>query len=38
MKLTSNYADLLFNEAANDEWGAFIAGKIRSIVRGPGRG
>jgi len=35
MKLTSNYADLLFNEAANDEWGAFIAGKIRSIVRDP---
>jgi cation diffusion facilitator CzcD-associated flavoprotein CzcO len=32
MKLTSNYADLLFNEAANDEWGEFIAGKIRSIV------
>jgi cation diffusion facilitator CzcD-associated flavoprotein CzcO len=35
MKLTSNYADLLFNEAANDEWGAFIAEKIRSIVRDP---
>ena len=29
MKLTSNYADLLFNEAANDEWCEFIAGKIR---------
>ncbi len=33
MKLTSNYADLLFNEAANDEWGEFIAGKIREIVK-----
>ena len=33
MKLTSNYADLLFNEAANDEWCEFIAGKIRSIVK-----
>jgi cation diffusion facilitator CzcD-associated flavoprotein CzcO len=35
MKLTSHYADLLFNEAANDEWCEFIAGKIRSIVRDP---
>jgi cation diffusion facilitator CzcD-associated flavoprotein CzcO len=35
MKLTSNYVDLLFNEAANDEWGEFIAGKIRSIVADP---
>jgi cation diffusion facilitator CzcD-associated flavoprotein CzcO len=35
MKLTSNYADLLFNEAANDEWCAFIAGKVRAIVRDP---
>jgi cation diffusion facilitator CzcD-associated flavoprotein CzcO len=35
MKLTSNYADLLFNEAANDEWGEFIARKIRTIVRDP---
>ena len=33
MKLTSNYADLLFNEAANDEWCEFIAGKIRAIVQ-----
>jgi cation diffusion facilitator CzcD-associated flavoprotein CzcO len=32
MKLTSNYYDLLGNEAANDEWCAFIADKIRSIV------
>jgi cation diffusion facilitator CzcD-associated flavoprotein CzcO len=35
MKLTSNYADLLFNEAANDEWCEFIAGKIRGIVHDP---
>jgi cation diffusion facilitator CzcD-associated flavoprotein CzcO len=35
MKLTSNYADLLFNEAANDEWGAFIGEKIRGIVHDP---
>ncbi|MFN8036398.1 MAG: NAD(P)/FAD-dependent oxidoreductase [Acidimicrobiia bacterium] len=35
MKLTSNYADLLFNEVANDEWSAFIAGKIRGIVHDP---
>jgi cation diffusion facilitator CzcD-associated flavoprotein CzcO len=35
MKLTSNYPDLLFNEALNDEWCAFIAEKIRGIVRDP---
>jgi cation diffusion facilitator CzcD-associated flavoprotein CzcO len=35
MKLTSNYADLLFNEAANAEWCEFIAEKIRGIVRDP---
>ncbi len=35
MKLVSNYSDLLFNEAANDEWCEFIAGKIRGIVRDP---
>ena len=35
MKLTSNYYDLLFNEAANAEWCAFIADKIRSIVHDP---
>jgi cation diffusion facilitator CzcD-associated flavoprotein CzcO len=35
MKLTSNYSDLLFNRAANEEWCEFIAGKIRSIVRDP---
>ena len=32
MKLTSNYADILFNDAANKEWCDFIATKIRSIV------
>ena len=35
MKLTSNYYDLLFNEAANDEWCEFIAEKIRGIVHDP---
>jgi cation diffusion facilitator CzcD-associated flavoprotein CzcO len=35
MKLTSNYADLLFNDAANAEWCEFVAGKIRSIVDDP---
>ena len=35
MKLTSNYADLLFNREANAEWCEFIAGKIRSIVEDP---
>jgi cation diffusion facilitator CzcD-associated flavoprotein CzcO len=34
-KLTSNYTDLLFDPAANEEWCAFIADKIRSIVRDP---
>jgi cation diffusion facilitator CzcD-associated flavoprotein CzcO len=35
MKLTSNYYDLLFNEAANAEWCRFIAAKIRGIVQDP---
>ena len=35
MKLTSNYADLLFNRDVNAEWCDFIAGKIRSIVEDP---
>jgi cation diffusion facilitator CzcD-associated flavoprotein CzcO len=35
MKLTSNYADLLFDEAVNDEWCAFIAEQVRAIVRDP---
>jgi cation diffusion facilitator CzcD-associated flavoprotein CzcO len=34
-KLTSNYTDLLFDEATNDQWCEFIAGKIRSIVTDP---
>ncbi len=34
-KLTSNYTDLLFDQAANTEWCDFIAGKIRSIVKDP---
>jgi cation diffusion facilitator CzcD-associated flavoprotein CzcO len=35
MKLTSNYADLLFNDAVNDAWCEFIADKIRTIVHDP---
>ncbi len=35
MKLTSNYADLLFNREANAEWCDFIAHKIRGIVHDP---
>ncbi len=35
MKLTSNYYDLLLNEAANAEWCAYIADKIRGIVHDP---
>jgi cation diffusion facilitator CzcD-associated flavoprotein CzcO len=34
-KLTSNYSDLLLDEAANAEWCEFIAEKIRSIVEDP---
>lgn len=34
-KLTSNYVDLLFDQALNREWCDFIAGRIRSIVRDP---
>jgi cation diffusion facilitator CzcD-associated flavoprotein CzcO len=34
-KLTSNYTDLLFDPAANAEWCAFIAEKIRGIVDDP---
>jgi cation diffusion facilitator CzcD-associated flavoprotein CzcO len=34
-KLTSNYTDLLFDERANALWCAFIAAKIRSIVKDP---
>ena len=34
-KLTSHYTDLLFDPAANAEWCAFIAAKVRSIVEDP---
>jgi cation diffusion facilitator CzcD-associated flavoprotein CzcO len=34
-KLTSNYTDLLFDPAANAQWCAFIADKIRNIVDDP---
>lgn len=35
VKFTSNYADLLTDDAANREWCEFIADKIRSIVHDP---
>ena len=34
-KLTGNYTDLLFSEAANAEWCEFIAEKIRGLVEDP---
>jgi cation diffusion facilitator CzcD-associated flavoprotein CzcO len=34
-KLTSNYSDLLIDEAANAAWCEFISQKIRSIVEDP---
>ncbi len=34
-KLTSNYNDLLFDEAANGAWCDFLASKIRAIVKDP---
>jgi cation diffusion facilitator CzcD-associated flavoprotein CzcO len=34
-KLTSHYTDLLFDEAANEQWCDFIAAKIRTIVEDP---
>lgn len=34
-KLTSNYVDLLFDEAANAAWCAFVAEKVRAIVHDP---
>jgi cation diffusion facilitator CzcD-associated flavoprotein CzcO len=34
-KLISHYSDLLFDEAANAEWCAFVAAKIRAIVADP---
>jgi cation diffusion facilitator CzcD-associated flavoprotein CzcO len=35
-KLSSNYADVLFDDAANAEWCEFISRKIRSVVDDPG--
>jgi cation diffusion facilitator CzcD-associated flavoprotein CzcO len=35
MKFTSNYVDILTDPAANAEWCAFIADKIRAVVRDP---
>jgi len=34
-KLTSNYTDLLFNDAANAEWCEFVTQRVRSIVEDP---
>jgi cation diffusion facilitator CzcD-associated flavoprotein CzcO len=34
-KLTSNYTDLLFDDAANAEWCEFVAAKVRAIVEDP---
>ena len=35
MKFTSNYVDLLFDAEVNAEWCAFIAERIRELVRDP---
>ena len=34
-KLTSNYSDLLMDEAANAEWCEFVSEKIRGIIEDP---
>jgi cation diffusion facilitator CzcD-associated flavoprotein CzcO len=34
-KLTSNYSDLMFDQAANGAWCDFLAAKIRAIVKDP---
>ncbi len=34
-KLTSNYSDLMFDQAANTAWCDFLADKVRAIVRDP---
>ena len=34
-KLTSNYSDLLLDEAANAQWCEFVSEKIRTIVKDP---
>ncbi len=34
-KIATNYTDMLFNPEANADWCAFMAGKIREIVKDP---
>ena len=34
-KISTNYEDLLFNQEANADWCAFMADKIRAIVKDP---
>ena len=34
-KISTNYADMLFNQEANADWCAFMARKIRGIVKDP---
>ncbi len=34
-KLISHYTDVLFDEGANAEWCAFIASKVRAVVKDP---
>ena len=34
-KISTNYEDLLFNQEANEQWCAFMADKIRQIVKDP---
>ena len=34
-KISTNYDDLIFNPEANADWCAFMAGKIREIVKDP---
>jgi cation diffusion facilitator CzcD-associated flavoprotein CzcO len=34
-KISTNYEDLLFNQEANEQWCAFMADKIRGIVKDP---
>jgi cation diffusion facilitator CzcD-associated flavoprotein CzcO len=35
-KISTNYEDMLFNPEANADWCAFMADKIRAIVKDPG--
>jgi cation diffusion facilitator CzcD-associated flavoprotein CzcO len=34
-KISANYEDLLFNQEANEQWCAFMADKIRGLVKDP---